>query len=123
MIETVRAGIHPSAQVNIDSDFSKKETEIVRRWSDLWYITSAGKRTVNKSDYKFMLAKPTPSVEEAFGITQEIVIILSPYDNFEARTLECVSKSINPSEKRRNMQIWRKTKRETGSRCRISRMR
>ncbi|MDD6236926.1 MAG: hypothetical protein PUB00_06040, partial [Clostridiales bacterium] len=88
MIETVRAGIHPSAQVNIDSDFSKKETEIVRRWSDLWYITSAGKRTVNKSDYKFMLAKPTPSVEEAFGITQEIVIILSPYDNFEARTLE-----------------------------------
>ena len=27
--------------------------------------------------------------------------------------LECVSKSINPSEKRRNMQIWRKTKRET----------
>lgn len=37
--------------------------------------------------------------------------------------LECVSKSINPSEKRRNMQIWRKTKRETGSRCRISLMR
>ena len=43
--------------------------------------------------------------------------------NYLDTALECVSKSINPSEKRRNMQIWRKTKRETGSRCRISRMR
>ena len=33
--------------------------------------------------------------------------------------LESVSKSINPSESKRNMQIWRKTKRETGSRRRI----
>lgn len=88
MSDNVRAGIHPTAQDIIDSDFSKRETEIARRWSDLWYITSAGKRTVNKSDYKFMLAKPTSSVEEAFGITQEIVIILSPYNSFEARTLE-----------------------------------
>lgn len=88
MPENVRAGIHHTAQTNIDTDFSKKEAEIVRRWSDLWFITSAGKRTVNKSDYKFMLAKPTSTVEEAFGITQEIVIVFSPYSNFEARTLE-----------------------------------
>ena len=106
MIETVRAGIHPSALVNIDSDFSKKETEIVRRWSDLWYITSAGKRTVNKSDYKFMLAKPTPSVEEAFGITQEIVIILSPYDNFEARTLEAYGNLVDEFVEQRYEKIW-----------------
>ena len=37
--------------------------------------------------------------------------------------LENVSKSINPSEKRRKMQILGKTKRETGRRCRISLMR
>lgn len=42
------------------------------------------------------------------------------YEFFVRIALECVFKSINPSEKRRNMQIWRKTKRETGSQCRIS---
>ena len=41
-----------------------------------------------------------------------------PYENYPdfspellyLQELECVSKSINPSEKRRNMQIWRKPK-------------
>lgn len=88
MSERIQAGIHSSAQVNIESDFSRQEKEIAKKWSELWFITSAGKRSVNNSDYKFMLAKPTSSVEEAFGISQEIVIILSPYDSFQARTLE-----------------------------------
>lgn len=88
MYNTVHAGVHPSAQAKIDTEFSEKEIVISKRWADLWYITSAGKRTINNSDYKFMLAKPTQAMEEAFGITQEIIIIISPYRSFEARTLE-----------------------------------
>ncbi|MDO5325880.1 MAG: SDR family NAD(P)-dependent oxidoreductase [Clostridia bacterium] len=51
------------------------------------------------------------------------ILFIPQYEETFKAVLECVFKSINPSEKRRNMQIWRKTKRETGSRCRISLMR
>ena len=56
------------------------------------------------------------------GIATRIVINpkqSGEWTETDGQVLECVSKSINPSEKRRNMQIWRKTKRKTGGRCRI----
>lgn len=83
-----QVGIHPTAQIMIESDFSEKEKRIIKRWADLWYITSAGKRTINSSEYKFALAKPSSTIEEALSITRELVIVFSPYEVFEARTLE-----------------------------------
>jgi len=87
--EVVRAGIHPTVQGIIDNDFSKIEKQIVRQWSNEWYITNAGKRiTPGRSDFKFFLAKPVQRVEEALNISREIIVILSAYKNFEPRTLE-----------------------------------
>ncbi len=81
-------GIHPTAKQNIDGSYSEAEQKIVRRWSDQFYITSAGKRQMGASEYKFFIVKPTHSIEEALGISKEIVVIVSPYEAFEARTLE-----------------------------------
>lgn len=87
--EMVRPGIHPTVQDNIDIDFSKTEKQIIKTWSYEWYITSAGKRSLSgRSDYKFFLAKPVQRVEDALSISREIIVILSPYRNFEPRTLE-----------------------------------
>lgn len=84
----VYSGIHPMAKSNIESYFSDKEEKIATQWKTHFYITSAGKRKAGTSEYKFLLVKPTRSVEEALGISKEIVVILSSYESFEARTLE-----------------------------------
>jgi len=86
--EKVYPGIHPSADTNIKCDFSESEGKIIKQWASQWYITSAGKRALNNSEYKFALVKPTDNIEEALNISREIVIIFSPYDSFEARTLD-----------------------------------
>lgn len=85
----LQSGIHPSAEENIKTDFSKAEKAIVTFWSKDWFITSAGKRmTPGRSIYKFFLAKPVAHVEEALNISREIIVILSPYKDFEPRSLE-----------------------------------
>ena len=89
--EKVYPGVHPTAQYNVDHLFSSQEKQVVRRWSEEWYITSAGEKTIGNSSYKFVLAKPTAIIEEALSISREIVIIISSYDSFEARTLEAYS--------------------------------
>ena len=89
MISDVKAGIHPSASEIIEKEFSRTEKYIVSYWARDWWITSAGKRTTpGRSDFKFFLAKPEHHVEEALGISKEVIIILSPYKVFEPRTLE-----------------------------------
>ena len=87
-VNEVYPGIHPTARENIDSYFSEKESKIATRWSEYFYITSAGRRQAGTGEFKFLLVKPTGTVEEALGISKEIVVILSPYESFEARTLE-----------------------------------
>ena len=87
--DIVQPGIHSSAEPIIECDFSKAEKEIVKFWARDWLITSAGKRTTpGRSDFKFFLAKPAPHIEEALNLSREIIVILSPYKNFEPRTLE-----------------------------------
>lgn len=89
-------GVHPTAQLNINNSFSEKEQKIAKRWCDqLFYITSAGKRQMGASEYKFFLVKPTPSIEEALGLSKEIVVIVSPYEAFEARALEAYDDITN----------------------------
>ena len=84
----VYAGIHPAADNIINTSFSEREKKIACRWGEQFYITSAGKRQFGTGEFKFLLIKPTSSMAEALSITKEIVIILSPFSTFEARTLE-----------------------------------
>lgn len=84
----VQNGIHPSANSRIQSDFSREEQKIIRRWSEQWFISSAGKRDLGNSEFRYAYAKPTESMEEGTGITKELVIIFSPYSPFEARSLK-----------------------------------
>ena len=88
MNENVKAGIHPNAQIAVDTTFSKKEREIVQYWINEWYITNAGKVEIGQSSYNYFLIKATPTYEEALSISREIIVIFSSYNSFEPRTLE-----------------------------------
>lgn len=99
--EKVYSGIHPSAQTIIDKVFFPEEKKIIKRWSEEWYITSAGEKENGKSSYKFALAKPTASMEEALSITREIVIIISSYDSLEARTLDAYDSVVSELNEQR----------------------
>lgn len=86
-MEKVVGGIHPSAESHIQSSFGREEKQIVKRWEDLWFVTRAGTKEIGNSEYKYIYAKPTATMEEGTGISKELVIVFSPYDSFEARSL------------------------------------
>ena len=88
MNENVKPGIHPSAQTVIDTSFLKKEKEIARYWGNEWYITNAGFIEIGQSAYRYFLIKPTATYEESLSLSREVIVILSPYSDFEPRTLE-----------------------------------
>ena len=70
-VNEVYSGIHPTARGNIDSCFSEKESKIAARWSEYFYITSAGRRQAGTGEFKFFLVKPTSTIEEALGISKD----------------------------------------------------
>lgn len=88
MNENVKPGIHPSAQEIIDTTFSEKEKEFTKFWGNEWYITNAGHVTLGQSEYKYFLIKATSTYEEALSLSREVIVVLSPYNDFEPRTLE-----------------------------------
>lgn len=92
--DKIICGVHPNASVILQADFTRDERQIVKRWSDLWFITRAGKKEIGKSTYKYVYAKPTDTMEEGTGITKELVIVFSPYDNFEARSLSAYDEIV-----------------------------
>ena len=49
----VYSGIHATAENNINEFFSEKEKRIARRWSDQFYITSAGRKQAGTGEFKF----------------------------------------------------------------------
>ncbi len=81
--------IKPKALSAIKFCFNESEIDIVNYWAEQWEITSAGKRNLPpNSEYLFFLAKPEKYVAEALNISQEIIVIISQYNDFQPRALE-----------------------------------
>lgn len=74
--------------------FTKEEREIINRLSIDWYITSGGKIILSPTSvYNYLLIKPTDIFQEMFNLDREIVLIFSPYENFEPRTLAAITEA------------------------------
>ena len=98
LLGRVTPGIHPMAQEQVYTYFSTMQANIVDRWKSEWYVSRAGEIKVGNSPYQFCIVKPTSTYQESLGLVKEIIIILSEYDNFDARILEAydvVSKYID----------------------------
>lgn len=98
LLGRVTPGMHAMARQQIKDHFSTAQVRIIDRWKSEWYVSRAGEIRVGNSPYQFCIVKPTSTYQETLGLLKEIVIILSEYDNFDARILEtydAVSKLIN----------------------------
>ena len=69
--------------------FGPDEQRILDVLSRQWYMTSSGaKLRLAASRYDYFLMKPTKMFTEMFNIERELIVVLSPYPNFESRSLD-----------------------------------
>lgn len=79
-------GIHPGFEY---SYFNSDEIKIINKFKSEFYLTKSGILRIGlKSEYKYLLIKPTNSYQELFNIEKEIILVFSPYEIFEPRTLD-----------------------------------
>jgi len=92
MNERVRPGMNPQV---ILSHFDQQERQILERFKKDWYVTNGGCELwlSPTSNYRYALIKPTDIFQEMFNIDREIVLLFSPYENFEPRTLDAIPKA------------------------------
>ena len=96
----VSPGINP--QVTLDH-FKEDERKIIHRISLDWYVTNSGYELQlgPSSIYRYILVKPTDIFKEMFNLEREIVVIFSPYETFEPRTLDAITAAANRHQKLR----------------------
>ena len=92
--EKVRPGINPQV---ILAHFDQSELEIVHRFAQDWYVTNGGGELwlSSTSKYRYALIKPTDVFQEMFNIDREMILLFSPYENFEPRTLDAITKATS----------------------------
>ena len=97
---TVTPGINPQAVLN---HFTEDERKIIHRISLDWYVTNGGAelRLGPTSIYRYLLIKPITIFQEMFNVEREMVVIFSPYDKFEPRTLDAITSAANRHQKLR----------------------
>lgn len=75
-------------QVNLDILSSDESTIINKLAHKYWYVTRIEKKSYNKSSYCIAFLKPVDYITQNFNLIREVVLIMSPYQSFEARTLD-----------------------------------
>lgn len=89
--ERVRPGTNPLVVL---TKFDQQERRILERVAKDWYVTNGSEIWLSpNSKYRYALIKPTDIFQEMFNIDREMVLLFSPYDNFEPRTLDAISKA------------------------------
>jgi hypothetical protein len=79
-------GIHRQFLIN---RFSERDQQLIQGLSRQWYLTSSGEHLrLAASEYDYFLMKPTSMFSEMFNIEREVIVVLSPYPNFEPRSLD-----------------------------------
>ncbi|WP_147414688.1 hypothetical protein [Simplicispira hankyongi] len=86
----VYAGINVRARID---RFTQDEQNIVRNISNEFYISAGCKfLTIGQSEYRYFFLKFPDDKAIAFGAKDEIIVLFSPFDNFEPRTLDAIEK-------------------------------
>jgi len=92
MVSVVKVfpGLNPRAKL---SSFPADEAKIVANLAKEFYITTGAKKlTIGKSEYRYFFLKFPDDKSSAFGARDEIIVLLSPFENFEPRTLDAIEK-------------------------------
>lgn len=79
-------GINPSAKMELLND---EEFHVVNSFAKkYWYVTRLERKQLNNSVYHVAFLKPVDYITQNFSLNREVVLILTSYDTFEARTLD-----------------------------------
>jgi len=90
MIKKTIKGIHPNLNL---SDFLVSEQKIINSFlSKEWLITRSGNQKFGKGSYRYIIAKPPKVYTDLFNLIREFIILFSPFDEFQPRTLNAIDK-------------------------------
>jgi len=90
MIRKTIKGIHPDLNL---SDFLVSEQKIINSFlSKEWLITRSGNQKFGKGYYRYIIAKPPKVYTDLFNLVREFIILFSPFDEFQPRTLNAIDK-------------------------------
>lgn len=80
------SGINPKARIDI---LLEEERKIIKKLANrYWYITTVITIGSTKSKYRVVFLKPVDYITQNFNLMREVVLIFSPYADFEPRTLD-----------------------------------
>ena len=88
-------GVNKTKPGLIDSQildiFDDQEKKIIKLFSQKnWYVTRAEEIPIASSTYKIALVKPTETISQCFNIYREVVVVFSPYETFEPRSIDAI---------------------------------
>lgn len=88
MIKEYQIGIN--RKVNFDN-FSEKEYDILTILSKkYWTVTRAETIRLSNAVYRLVLMKPGDHIRQNFNLQREVVVVFSPYDSFEPRSIDAI---------------------------------
>lgn len=83
---TVTPGINYQVKMNF---LGSEECEIIKKLAEkYWYVTRVENKGNGKSSCTIAFLKPVDYITQNFNLIREVVLILSPYESFEPRTLD-----------------------------------
>lgn len=93
MTKIVNPGVNPRL---VMGHFTDDEKRIIWNLGREWYVTHGGREiTLGKtSTYRYMLIRPVNVYTEMFNLGQEIIVLFSPYETFETRSLDAIDYAI-----------------------------
>lgn len=93
-MKTIKNEVKPGRNPNlVTSHFDNEERNIIDRLSGYFYVTNGGRDVQHyNANYRYCLVKLPSDKKNLFGIDFEILLVFSPYERFEPRTLDIIEK-------------------------------
>ncbi|HET9505830.1 MAG TPA: AAA-like domain-containing protein [Hymenobacter sp.] len=77
------------------SYFDKNERNIIDLFSNQWLITRGTEVQLSNSTCKAILIKPTSQFREMFNLDREVIVVFSPYQIFEPRSIDAIDRAFD----------------------------
>lgn len=72
--------------------FFRSEKHLIWQLKQIWFVTFAKYQNFKGSDYSYAFLKPTENIQNSFRLEREVLVIMTRYNHFDARTLDYVDK-------------------------------
>ncbi|MCT6698038.1 AAA-like domain-containing protein [Rheinheimera sp. 4Y26] len=88
---TTNGKVYPGKHILFkDAHFTESEKIAIESLSKEFYVTNGGEKIKlgYNSEYKYIIISPTEIYGDMFNLDREIIVVFSPYETIQARTLD-----------------------------------